>query len=153
MSVSRAHEIGPPENEAEAELAEQAAKALGAIRGTSARVLVRAEGDAGVGEVILPGRVVDFMREVLTQIAQGNAVTLVPVNAELTTQQAADLLNVSRPYLVELLEDRKIPFRKVGTRRRVLFSDLMAYKRLEEARRREVLEELTREAQGLGLGY
>lgn len=155
MAGMRAREIGPPEDAKEVELAERAARSLDAIRRRrkTARVLVRAEGEAEVEEVILPGRVVDLMREVLAEMAQGNAITLAPVHAELTTQQAADLLNVSRPYLVQLLEDGKIPYRRVGTRRRVRFSDLIAYKGREEERRRKVLEELTKEAQELDLGY
>jgi excisionase family DNA binding protein len=74
-----------------------------------------AEGD----EVVLSARAVEVLRAVLEQLAQGNTVTVVPAHIELTTQQAADLLNVSRPYFVQLLEDGTIPHRKVGPRRRI----------------------------------
>jgi excisionase family DNA binding protein len=86
-------------------------------------------------------------------MANGHAVTVMPVQAELTTQQAADLLGGSRPYLVRLLEDGRIPFHKVGTHRRVRAADVMQYKARRRGESRQVLDELTREAQDLGLGY
>ncbi|MGM0381271.1 MAG: helix-turn-helix domain-containing protein [bacterium] len=101
----------------------------------------------------IPASALKLLQGILTEMAKGNAISLIPHHAELTTQQAADLLNVSRPYLVELLEDGEIPFKKVGTHRRVRFEDLMEYKRDQEQSREEVLDELTKQAQDLGLGY
>jgi len=107
----------------------------------------------GVGEVVLPAPAVRLLVRLLTEMADGNAVTLVPIHAELTTQQAADLLGVSRPFLIKQLQDGLLPYRKVGLHRRILLSDLMAYKRDITAKRHKVLDELVAQAQELNMGY
>lgn len=103
--------------------------------------------------IVVPSVAFRFFVDVLTELANGNAVTVAPVHAELTTQQAADILNVSRPYLIKLLDQREIPYRRVGNRRKVLLVDLLEYKRRDETLRREIADELTQEAEKLGLDY
>ena len=109
----------------------------------------------GRGEIefSLTPMVVELIFRTLVQIAKGNAVTIVPFNAELTTQEAADFLNVSRPFLIQLLEKEKIPFRTVGRHRRILFEDLVKYKERSKVKGRKIREELTDEAQDLDIGY
>jgi excisionase family DNA binding protein len=87
----------------------------------------------------------------VTQMAHGNAVTLIPMHAELTTYEAARVLKVSRPFLIGLLEKGEIPFRKVGTHRRIRYQDLMAYKQRTDQERIKALEELSALHQELGL--
>jgi len=115
---------------------------------------IRIQNDEQTGaDIILPASVLRLLKDILAEMAQGHAVALLPVQAELTTQKAADLLNVSRPFLIGLLEDSKIPFRLVGQHRRVRFDDLLAYQRKDDEDRRRVADELTADAQELGMGY
>ena len=101
----------------------------------------------------LPEAAAKLLVEILNQMVQGNALTLIPRHANLTTQEAADLLNVSRPYLVKLLDDGYIPFFKVGNRRKVLADDVMSYKEKITQERHKTLQELVDQAQELNLGY
>ncbi len=103
--------------------------------------------------ISIPAPAFRLLNEILTEMAKGNAVTLIPVHAELTTQQAADLLNVSRPFLVEQLEKGAIPFRKVGTHRRIPFKELMAYRQTMDRNRLKALDALSAQAQELNMGY
>ena len=104
-------------------------------------------------EVKIPSKALGLLMDILEEMAAGHPVTITTVHTELTTQEAADLLNVSRPYLVVLLEENKIPHRKVGTKRRVRAEDILAYKEALEAQRLAVLDELANQAQTLKMGY
>lgn len=109
---------------------------------------------AGSEETIeLPRIAVRLLMDILRQLAAGNAVTMVPVHAELTTQQAAEILGISRPFLIKQLNQGLIPHRKVGRHRRILFVDLMSYKRAMDAAREKALNELSQQAQELEMGY
>ena len=146
----------PIPTEQETQLATESSRRLATILGKRPKNVlpIRVQTDGGRGETVeIPLSAFRLLADILTQMAQGNAVSLIPIHAELTTQEAADLLNVSRPYLVELLEQGKIPFRKVGSHRRILYQDLMAYKQDINSKRLKVLEELTAQAQELGMGY
>ena len=102
-------------------------------------------------EIRLPHSVLQVLMEVVREMARGNAVRVMPIHAELTTQQAAELLNVSRPFLVSLLEQGEIKYRKVGTHRRILLEDLLVYKDRRDRERLSALDELAKEDQRLGL--
>ena len=94
---------------------------------------------------------VDVLREVLEHLRRGERVRVVPEDREITTQQAADLLNVSRPYLVGLVDRGEIPSRKVGSRRRLKLADVLLYREVDDARRKRAADELAAEAQALGV--
>jgi len=104
-------------------------------------------------DLILPRQALALLRDILVEMAQGNAVTIVPTHAELTTQEAADILNVSRPHLIKLLNDNVIAYSKTGTHRRIRYQDLMEYKAEREHRSMDALDALTDQAQHLDMGY
>ena len=110
-------------------------------------------GGKGGEDVSLPEGFSRVIAEALAEVAAGRRVHLASDDEELTTQEAADFLGVSRPYLIGLLEEGEIPFHKVGTHRRVLFGDALAYRREMRASQEEAFAALTRQAQELGMGY
>ena len=107
-------------------------------------------GDGGV--LLLPRPAVDLLRRGLLEIAQGHAVAVTAIDAELTTQEAANHLKVSRPHLIRLLEEGKIRFRRVGTHRRVRFGDLEAYREKAEEEGRQGMAALAGQAPKRGTG-
>lgn len=104
-------------------------------------------------DLILPGYAINLLLAMLTEMSKGNAITVMPIHAELSTQETAELLNVSRPHLVDLLEQGKMPFRKVGAHRRVLANDVFDYKQRMDEARFKALDDLAAQAQELGMGY
>lgn len=140
-------------SEAEIELATQSSRILAKqINSHSTTQKIKVESERGKEEeIVIPSVAYELLLEILSQMSQGNAVTLVPVHAELTTQKAANLLNVSRPHLIKLLESGEIPFRKVGTHRKILAEDLFKYKSDIDAKRSQSLDELTAITEELGL--
>lgn len=103
--------------------------------------------------VELPTFALRLLGEILSELAQGNAVKVVPIHAELTTQEGADMLNVSRPHLVKLLDNGALPHTKTGRHRRIKFADLMTYKEQRDLASRNAMDELAAQAQELGMGY
>ncbi len=104
-------------------------------------------------EVQLPPAVYRALEEAAEAVAGGSSVTVLPTQHELTSTQAADVLNVSRPHLVGLLNAGEIPFHKVGSHRRVRLDDLLTYRRRRDSGRREALRRLTRDAQDAGMDF
>ncbi len=104
-------------------------------------------------DLILPGYAINLLLAMLTEMSKGNAITVMPIHAEFSTQETAELLNVSRPHIVDLLEQGKIPFRKVGSHRRILVNDVFEYKQRIDEARFKALDDLAAQAQDLGMGY
>ena len=106
------------------------------------------------GEFItIPKKALTLLSAIIQNMAEGKSISIVPSNSEVSTQQAADMLNVSRPHLVKLLEAKKIPFKNVGSHRRILLKDIMEYKELLAKQRETQLDFLSNQAQDLNLGY
>lgn len=121
-------------------------------------ILERAAEDARLvgpkgAEVILPPPIFELLRYVADELTDGNGVMVMPINKRLTTNQAAELLNVSRPYLVKLLEEKVIPFEYVGSHRRIRLTDLLAYREQREIEREEALASMVRKSEEADLPY
>jgi excisionase family DNA binding protein len=110
--------------------------------------MVGADGE----RLALSPRTQQIVRKIVESLAADHVIIMHSMKKDLTTQQAADLLNVSRPYLIKLLEDGAIPYSKVGTHRRIQYDDLMTFRTTWYAERKRILDEMTREAEEMG-GY
>jgi excisionase family DNA binding protein len=153
MFVQTPNEAITPTDQ-DTEIARTSSEALAPLlqeNGTSeAHIRFVAQGQPGA-EIVLPHSAVRILFSALQEMAKGHSVTLLPVDTELTTQQAAELMRVSRPSLIKMLDERKLPYRKIGAHRRVRYDDVLHYLETERARRRKVMEELVAETESLGL--
>jgi len=144
--------VVPPLEGEQLHQASRAYKQMASVLASKKKGAVQLAAD-GSGTVAVPREVFEFFVAALEQLAAGQAVTLIPMTREITTQEAADFLNVSRPFLIRLLEEGQIPFRKVGTHRRVRFGDVVRYRREDDRKRAAVASALTADAEDLGLEY
>jgi len=149
MTIQEKHVYEIP-NESDSKLAEEGSKALLAYSEENDRGAMRIIFKGK--ELTVPSKAIDMFADILQQMAQGNAVSIISVQAELTTQQAADLLNISRPFLIKnILDVGKLAFHKAGNRRKVYFKDLLAYQQIQKQKSEEVLSELAGLSQKLGI--
>lgn len=139
----------------DAELARESSRQLAPIAAAgSATVEVKISPQPEKTEtVILPRGAIQLLVQFLTEMSQGHAVTLMPIHAQLTTQQAAEILGVSRPFIIKEIKQNRLAYQKVGTHRRIAFTDLMKYKQQYLATHNKAMDELVQEAQELGMGY
>lgn len=142
-----------PSTPQDAAIAQSTCEALSSYGGMNRPLKLRVRDSEQEQTIDLPAGAVDLLVRVLEAMAAGRGVTLIPESAELTTVQAADVLNVSRPFLIKLLDRKVIPHRKVGKHRRIRMEDVMAYKNAIDREREQVLQQLTREAQTGDMGY
>jgi len=143
----------PPPSPQEAALARSSGQRMSRLLRQN-RLLTLAVTDTDQEQPIsLPPGAVLLLMDILKAMAAGRGVTIIPENAELTTVQAAGVLNVSRPFLIKLLEEKVLPCRKVGAHRRIRMEDVMEYKARIDAERETVLDQLAAEAQESDMGY
>jgi excisionase family DNA binding protein len=138
-------------SEDDVKLARETRKILAPRLSSNSPLDLRAINPLKEPSIKIPAQAARLLVQILDEMSRGNAVKLIPVHAELTTQEAADLLNVSRPTLIRLLNEGKIEFHKVGTHRRVPFKSALAYKRQIDAERKAVLAELAACDRELGI--
>jgi excisionase family DNA binding protein len=149
MTVLADEPVVPTKQDVKA--AAQAMSELNAGKGKARTRLMLANG-RGV-QIQLSEGAFSLVVKILSEMSKGNGIMVMPIHAELTTQQAADFLNVSRPFLITLLEKHEIPFRTVGRHRRVRLEDIINYKKRIDEKRLEALDELAAQAQELNMGY
>ncbi len=138
----------------ESKLADEIAHKLSSHLSRARRIDLRLSSSSGAVEHLpLPRRALELLAEILRQTAAGRAVAVLPLHQELTTQEAADLINVSRPFLITLLERGELPFRKVGSHRRIPLAAVLAFKAKADEDREQALELLAAQSQELKLGY
>ena len=147
MAAAR-HEATPVNS-----LAHEAKAALAELAETNEPIDLHVRTTTQDRNVQLPSATVPALLIILDALESGDSVRVVREHPELTTAEAARELHVSRPYLVKLLEQGAMPFRKVGNQRRIRRKDFDAYKQADDERRHTLLDELTREAQEQGNGY
>lgn len=121
-------------------------------RASTQRVAI-SDKDGKLHRVEVPVSALRLLVDILTELGEGNMVKLIPIHAEMTTQEAADVLNMSRPTLIKLLDDGLIPYHRAGNRRKLRYTDVMAYKEDVDQKRLQALDELSALDQSLGLGY
>ena len=136
---------------AEIELAKETSRKLAPHLQKDHELRLQIKNGRDLEELVLPRRVAKILLDMLVEVGMGNVVQLTSLQPEISTQQAADLLNVSRPYVVKLVEERAIPSRKVGPRRLLLLNDVMTFKKQMYKDRLEAMNELTRLSQEMGL--
>jgi excisionase family DNA binding protein len=137
-------------SEAEARMAAELARKIAARLGEGKSLKLQVEGKKGEAEP-LPPVAARLVLDLLEELARGNAVTVNGIEAEITTQQAADLLNISRPSLIQLLDEGKLPYRRIGTHRRIPLEPVLAYKAEAYDKRKAALDEMSALHQELGL--
>ncbi|MEO0525495.1 MAG: helix-turn-helix domain-containing protein [Pseudomonadota bacterium] len=147
-----AHRQLPPSAQ-EAAIARASGQLLSRYVQSKAPLKLRVTDGDQAEPIELPAGAVTLLMDILEAMAAGQGVTIIPESAELTTVQAAEMLNVSRPFLIKLLDEQKIPHRKVGKHRRIRMEDVMAYKASIDAEREGVLDQLAAEAQEQDMGY
>lgn len=140
----------PQESKLAAEVLEKLSSHLSRARRAD---LTLSSSSGAVEHIPVPARALELLVEILRQTAAGNAVAVLPIHQDLTTQEAADLMNVSRPFLIALVEKGELPCHKVGTHRRIPLAAVLALKSKADADREKALDFLVAESQRLKLGY
>ncbi len=149
MTTQQNHFYDMP-SEQEAELAAASGRILAACTGQGDQAKLRLIDDNQ--EITVPIKAIHMLADILNQMALGNAISIIPIHAELTTQQAADFLNISRPYLIsQILDAGKLPYHMAGNRRKIFFKDLMEYKAQQKAESKKTMARLAQLSQEMGL--